>query len=103
MSAAPEKKPPVWNAIFGILCLVLGGYSFSFARCDAARQVVRHGSYKTGYAPIYAWQEFAFSIVMLTIGVLLLYSYIRRFTLDRNHGRGNRHDATPITDTTKET
>ena len=67
MNATPQKKPTVWNALLGIFFLMLGAYCVWVARLDAARHIIRHGSYKTGYAPIYPWQDLGFGIGLRSV------------------------------------
>jgi hypothetical protein len=102
MSATSQKTPSAWNAVLGILCLVLGASSFAVARL-AARHVVRHTGYKSGYAPMYPWQEFAFGICMLIIGTLLLYPTIRRLARGSDRHRGHTRDARSSANTSNET
>jgi hypothetical protein len=103
MSAMSSKKPSACYTILGVFFVVLGTLGFLAARTDAAHHVIRYGSYKTGYAPIYPWQGCAFSVGILILGAVLLYPAVQRLFLGERHSEGNLSDAESRADAPNET
>src|SRR5262245_35819740 len=101
MSSTPREKPWLLNTGLGILFLLLGAYGVWIALHDAARHIIRHGGYRTGYASVYPWQGILFSIGLVFIGGLLLYPTIRWFALGDHHAGGSTQNAAPRADRAK--